>query len=294
MFTGWHAVYTAYARSEMPLTPDTLIYDDSRSADFISGQLERPVDAYALRRARVGLLAALPLSDLRVLIVENDPSLAQALGRLYSMHGLQVRAAMHADAGLLICQSWRPHLVVTDHALATWSGIELCRRVRATSSAALIVVSKHDEEAVKIAALDAGADDYLTKPYSVTELMARSRAVLRRASDEGTETPLQVGIFRIDFDRRRTYVHDQEVKLTPKAFDLLVYFARHPNRVIERSCLLKAVWCEDAADHPEYLRAYIGQIRKRIEPEPSKPRYLLTESWVGYRFHPFDEATTAN
>jgi two-component system KDP operon response regulator KdpE len=122
--------------------------------------------------------------------------------------------------------------------------------------------------------------------------MARSRAVLRRSLRDTSEEPLEIGAFRIDFDRRRTYVHEQEVKLTPKAFDLLVYFARHPNRVIERSCLLKAVWCEDAADHPEYLRAYIGQIRKRIEPEPSSPRFLLTESWVGYRFNPFDEAPT--
>lgn len=277
----------------MPQSPEALIHDDAQSADFIARQLERPVDAYTLVR-RASSFAVQPLSEIRVLIVENDPSTAQAIGRLYTMHGLQVRAAMHAEAGILICQSWRPHLVVTDHTPSSWSGIELCRRIRATTSAALIVVSTHDEEATKIEALDAGADDYLTKPYSVNELMARSRAVLRRTLDGGTEAPLEVGNFRIDFDRRRTYVHGHEVKLTPKAFDLLVYFARHPNRVIERSCLLKAVWCEDAADHPEYLRAYIGQIRKRIEPEPSNPRYLLTESWVGYRFNPHDETTHPN
>lgn len=276
----------------MPQTPEALIHDDAQS-DFIARQLERPVDAYTLVR-RASSFAVQPLSEIRVLIVENDPSTAQAIGRLYTMHGLQVRAAMHAEAGILMCQSWRPHLVVTDHTPSSWSGIELCRRIRATTSAALIVVSPHDEEATKIEALDAGADDYLTKPYSVNELMARSRAVLRRALDGGTEAPLEVGNFRIDFDRRRTYVHGHEVKLTPKAFDLLVYFARHPNRVIERSCLLKAVWCEDAADHPEYLRAYIGQIRKRIEPEPSNPRYLLTESWVGYRFNPHNETTHPN
>lgn len=259
--------------------------------DFLPAQLER--DAPLRSRSRAEPLVPSSLSAVRVLIVESDVSAAQTLSRAYAAQGVQVRVAPQAESALLVCQTWRPHLVVTDHSAGSWSGIDLSRRVRATSLAAVIVLSRHDDESTKIEALDSGADDYLTKPLSVTELLARSRAVLRRSMPDEAEEPLEVGVFRIDFDRRRTYVNGQEVKLTPKAFDLLVYFARHPNRVIERSCLLKAVWCEEAADHPEYLRAYIGQIRKRIEPEPANPRYLLTESWVGYRFNPFDDAPSA-
>lgn len=276
-----------------PVAHDLSVQTETAPVDFLGARLERVTATGTLEPPRAVEFTAQPTSIIRVLIVEHDAAVGHELGRTFSAHGFQVRMSLHAESAVLLCQSWRPHLVLTDHTHLQWDGIELCRRIRAISPAGVIVLSKHDDEAMKVNALDSGADDYLTRPYSVTELMARSRAVLRRSFQNPAEEPLQIGAFRIDFDRRRTYVHEQEVKLTPKAFDLLVYFARHPNRVIERSCLLKAVWCEEATSHPEYLRAYIGQIRKRIEPDPSNPRYLLTESWVGYRFNPYDEPPTA-
>lgn len=259
--------------------------------DYLPTPLDQFRDARTVAPTRAVALATPANSTLRVLVTHQDPAAAQAMGRTFMAHGYQVRASLHVESAFLTCQSWRPHLVITEHA-ASWNGIDLCRRIRAISPSGVIVVAKSDDEATCIEALDSGADDVLTQPYSTVELMARTRAVLRRAFHDHSEEPIEIGAFRIDFDRRRAYVRGMEVKLTPKAFELLVYFVRHPNRVIERSAILKTVWCEEAADHPEYLRAYIGQIRKRIEPDPSKPRYLLTESWVGYRFHPYDGTET--
>jgi len=149
------------------------------------------------------------------------------------------------------------------------------------------VLSVRDQERQKIEALDAGADDYVTKPFSMNELLARVRANLRRMPK--TEEPseiVDVGDFHIDLATRTVVVAGRDLKLTPKEFDLLLYLSHHPHRVIPHRTLLAAVWGGNSVEQPEYLRVFIGQLRKKIEPEPAEPRYLLTERWVGYRFEP--------
>jgi two-component system KDP operon response regulator KdpE len=143
------------------------------------------------------------------------------------------------------------------------------------------------EEGAKVEALDAGADDYVTKPFGMEELMARVRAALRRATSGASDIPaFQLGDFRVDLEGRRVHVRGTEVRLTPKEFDLFVYFARHPNRVITHRILLEAVWGEASQEQPEYLRVFMAQLRKKLELDPSNPVHLLTEPWVGYRFNP--------
>ena len=154
------------------------------------------------------------------------------------------------------------------------------------ASVPIIVLSVKGEERTKVEALDSGADDYVTKPFGIDELMARVRAALRRAGVESDLASFDVGDFRIDLEARRVHVRGSEVRLTPKEFDLFVYMARHPNRAITHRTLLEAVWGEASQEQPEYLRVFMGQLRKKLEPDPSQPRYLVTEPWVGYRFNP--------
>lgn len=220
----------------------------------------------------------------RVLVVDND--LDQDLGQVLTTHGYQVRTASETESALSSFDEFRPHLVFTDRHLPRVDGIELCRRIRAISKVPVVVISDNGAETDKVEAFDSGADDYVTKPYGANELLARTRAILRRTAEDTTESALELGVFRIDFDSRRVHVNDVEVRLTPKEFSLLVYLARHPNRVIEHARLLQAVWGDAAQDHPEYLRVFIGQLRKKLESDAARPRYLLTEAWVGYRFNP--------
>ena len=222
----------------------------------------------------------------RVLVVDDEPHFAHDLGQVLTAQGYQVRTAPEGESALSSFDEWRPHLVFTDRNMPRMDGIELCRRIRAISKVPVVMLSETSSETAKVEAFDSGADDYLTKPYGPGELLARTRALLRRTADDLAEVPLEIGAFRIDFESRRVYVEGEEVRLTPKEFHLLVYLARHPNRVIEHRRLLEAVWGEAAQDHPEYLRVFIGQLRKKVEANPAKPRYLLTEAWVGYRFSP--------
>jgi len=222
----------------------------------------------------------------RVLVVDDEPNMAQDLRQVLSTQGYQVRTAPEGETALSSFDEWRPHLVFTDRHMPRMDGIELCRRIRAISKVPVVMLSESGSETAKVEAFDSGADDYLIKPYGSGELLARTRALLRRTADDVVEQPLELGAFRIDFESRRVYVQQQEVRLTPKEFHLLVYLARHPNRVIEHRQLLEAVWGEPAQDHPEYLRVFIGQLRKKLEDDPANPRYLVTEAWVGYRFNP--------
>jgi two-component system KDP operon response regulator KdpE len=154
------------------------------------------------------------------------------------------------------------------------------------SNVPIIVLSVKGEERSKVEALDSGADDYVTKPFGIDELLARVRAALRRSGGEADVAAFEVGDFRVDLATRRVHAGGQEVRLTPKEFDLFVYMARHPNRVITHRTLLEAVWGEGSQEQPEYLRVFMGQLRKKLEPDPSNPKYLVTEPWVGYRFNP--------
>jgi two-component system KDP operon response regulator KdpE len=222
----------------------------------------------------------------RVLAVDDEPQITRVLRTVLMSRGYQVRTAPDGESALSIFSEWRPHLVLTDLYMPHMDGVELCRRIRAISNVPIIVLSVKTVEQSKVEALDSGADDYVTKPFGTEELLARVRATLRRASDDAADvTPLEIGDFRIDLSARRVYVRGDQVRLTPKEFDLFLYLARRPNRVIEHDQLLQAVWGEMSRDHPEYLRVFVGQLRKKLEPDPSKPRYLATEPWVGYRFN---------
>jgi two-component system KDP operon response regulator KdpE len=169
-------------------------------------------------------------------------------------------------------------------------GLGLCRRLRALSQLPILVLSVRGEEKMKVEALDAGADDYVTKPFGMDELLARVRAQLRRATTpsktEASPALLEVGDFRIDLEARSVFVRGAEVHLTPKEYDLLVHFVRHAGKVLTHRNLLGAVWGGNYTEQGEYLRVFVGQLRKKIELNPSTPRYILTEPWVGYRFNP--------
>jgi two-component system, OmpR family, KDP operon response regulator KdpE len=221
----------------------------------------------------------------RVLVVDDEPQITRVLRTVLTSHGYQVRTAAEGESALTSFREWRPELVITDLYMPHMDGVELCRRIRAVSAVPIIVLSVKGEERSKVEALDSGADDYVTKPFGIDELLARVRAALRR-SGEGDTTAVDAGDFMVDLDSRRVHVGGNEVRLTPKEFDLFLYMARHPNRVITHRTLLEAVWGEASQEQPEYLRVFMGQLRKKLEPDPSNPKYLVTEPWVGYRFNP--------
>ena len=222
----------------------------------------------------------------RVLVVDDEPQITRVLKTVLSSQGYQVRTAAEGESALSSLADWHPELVITDLYMPRMDGVELCRRIRAVSGVPIIVLSVKGEERTKVEALDSGADDYVTKPFGADELLARVRAALRRAGSSKEGTSLEVGDFRIDLDGRRVHIRGNEVRLTPKEFDLFVFLARHPNRVLTHRTLLEAVWGEASQEQPEYLRVFMGQLRKKLEADPSNPRYLVTEPWVGYRFNP--------
>ena len=224
----------------------------------------------------------------RVLVVDDEPQITRVLRTVLGSHGYQVRTAADGESALGNFKEWSPELVITDLYMPHMSGVELCRRIREMSTVPIIVLSVKGEEKSKVEALDSGADDYVTKPFGMDELMARVRAALRRSGSTVAEgvASFEAGDFRLDMDARRVHTQGREVRLTPKEFDLFVYMARHPNRVLTHAALLEAVWGQASQEQPEYLRVFMGQLRKKLEPDPSNPRYLVTEPWVGYRFNP--------
>jgi len=222
----------------------------------------------------------------RVLVVDDEPQITRVLRTVLTSQGYEVQTAPEGQSALSSFTEWLPELVITDLMMPRMDGVELCRRIRAISSVPIIVLSVKGEERTKVEALDSGADDYVTKPFGIDELLARVRAALRRSGGEANMASFEVGVFRVDFEDRRVYVGGREVRLTPKEFELFVYMARHPNRVITHRALLEAVWGEASQEQPEYLRVFMGQLRKKLESDPSTPRYLVTEPWVGYRFNP--------
>jgi two-component system KDP operon response regulator KdpE len=229
-----------------------------------------------------------PAGKGNILVVDDEPQITRVLKTTLSSQGYGVRTASDGDEALLILKEWTPDLVITDLRMPNLGGLELCRQIRAKSRMPIIVLSVKGEERIKVEALDAGADDYVTKPFGVHELLARVRAALRRAAaPEEPESPLiEAGDFRIDIATRSVRVRDREVHLTPKEFDLLTYLARHAGRVLTHRNLLAAVWGGNSVEQPEYLRVFVGHLRKKLEPDEAAPRYILTEPWVGYRFEP--------
>jgi two-component system KDP operon response regulator KdpE len=223
-----------------------------------------------------------------ILVVDDEPQITRVLKTTLSSHGYGVRTASDGDEAVQLMKDWPPDLVITDLRMPNMSGLDLCRHLRARSRVPIIVLSVKGEERTKVEALDAGADDYVTKPFGVNELLARVRATLRRATtpEEPEMLRIDAGDFHIDIPTRTVLVKDREVHLTPKEFDLLVYLARHPGKVLTHRTLLGAVWGGNCVEQPEYLRVFVGHLRKKLEPDESAPRYILTEPWVGYRFEP--------
>jgi two-component system, OmpR family, KDP operon response regulator KdpE len=224
-----------------------------------------------------------------ILVVDDEPQITRVLRTALDAQGYDIRVAHDGEMALEIMKDWTPHLIITDLSMPRLDGVELCRRVRTVSPLPILVLSVRDQERQKIEALDAGADDYITKPFSMNELLARVRANLRRSpkSQEVAEI-IELGDFHIDLATRAVVVAGRELKLTPKEFDLLLYLSQHPHRVVPHRTLLAAVWGANSTEQPEYLRVFIGQLRKKIELDPAEPHYLLTERWVGYRFEPGD------
>jgi len=222
-----------------------------------------------------------------ILVVDDEPQITRVLRTSLSAQGYDIRVANSGEMALEIMKDWSPNMIITDLSMPEMDGVELCRKVRAVSQVPILVLSVRDKERQKVEALDAGADDYVTKPFGMNELLARVRANLRRIPAENQADPLiEIGDFRIDTEAHKVTVRGAEVRLTPKEFDLLVYLARRPGKVVNHRTLLGAIWGGQSTEQVEYLRVFVGQLRKKLEPDASSPRYIVTEPWVGYRFEP--------
>lgn len=223
----------------------------------------------------------------RILVIDDEFQITRVLKRSLGAHRYDVRTAADGESGMDTFNDFHPDLVITDLSMPGMSGIEVCKAIRRTSDVPIIVLSVKGEEQTKVEALDAGADDFVTKPFGMNELLARVRASLRRGPAEPEqETVITVGDFTLDHSKREVTVSGTEVHLTPKEFELLAYLIEHHDRVVTHRTLLAKIWGGDYTEQTEYLRVFIGNLRKKIEPVPSKPRYILTEPWVGYRFTP--------
>ena len=223
---------------------------------------------------------------IQVLLVDDEVSIQRAMAPLLRSRGFAVIVAGSGGEALDLFERERPDLVILDLGLPDMDGSQVCRKVRDRADTPILILSARGEEKDKVAALDQGADDYVTKPFGPEELMARVRAALRRSlGREGTlHGQLTRGDLMIDFDRRRVHRGEMEIRLSPKEFDLLTLLVAHAGRVLTHRTILKAIWGTHGLEQPEHLRVLMGQLRKKIEPDPANPRYLLTEPWVGYRF----------
>jgi two-component system KDP operon response regulator KdpE len=226
----------------------------------------------------------------RILVVDDEVQLTRVLRTGLRSRGYDVCIAFDGLAGLDSFTDWQPDLVITDLAMPNMDGLELCRRLRAISQIPIIVLSAKGEEKTKVEALDIGADDFVTKPFGIDELLARVRASLRRATahptNEISQTVLESGDFRVNLESRSVTVRDREIHLTPKELDLLVYFMKNAGKVLTHHTLLGAVWGGNYVEQYQYLRVFIGNLRKKLETDSSGKNYILTEPWVGYRFMP--------
>jgi two-component system KDP operon response regulator KdpE len=221
----------------------------------------------------------------RILVVDDEPNIIGTVAPLLRARGYDVFTAMTGRAALESVERDKPDLIVLDLGLPDINGVEVCRQIRQTLNVPILVLSARGAEGDKVNALDAGADDYVTKPFGTEELLARIRAALRRIEAPApTSDPMVRGGLVIDRERFRVVRDGEEVRLTPKEFELLTFLAQHPGRVLTHRTILKAIWGAHVADQPEHLRVLVGSLRKKIEPNPSTPQYILTEPWVGYRF----------
>jgi two-component system KDP operon response regulator KdpE len=220
----------------------------------------------------------------RILVIDDEAQITRVLRAALAAQGYDVRTANDPEEGLQVFRDWPADLVITDLMMPGMSGVDVCRAIRSKGNTPVLVLSVREHERAKVEALDAGADDYVTKPFSIQELLARVRAHLRRAPERGTAA-IEVGDFMVDPQAHSIALRGNAIHLTPKEFDLLLHLARHPGKVITHRALLTAVWGAQSAHQPEYLRVFVGQLRKKLEGEAGK-QYIQTEPWVGYRFVP--------
>jgi len=220
----------------------------------------------------------------RILVVDDDPQIRRVMRVTLTGQGYEVDDTKSGDAAVEKLRDAKFDLVLLDMNMPGLSGLETCREIRSHSEVGIIMLTVRDSEDDKVAALDAGADDYVTKPYNAPELLARIRAALRRTpSIQGPAGRMKIGSVEIDFDTRRVTTRGRHLRLTPKEFELLRYFVTHANKVLSHRELLQAVWGPDYGDQVDYLRVFVNQLRKKIEANPSNPTVLLTEPWAGYR-----------
>lgn len=219
----------------------------------------------------------------RVLIVDDEPAICRMLTLALGGHGYEVRDAHTGNDGLVGAASWRPDLIILDLGLPDIDGTEVVRRLREWSETPIIILSVRQREEEKIEALDAGADDYLTKPFGMGELLARIRSALRRAARPQGEPVVHIGELTLDLAGRRVTMGEHEVHLTPTEYALLKTLATQAGRVLTQRQLLRAVWGLGYENEGQYLRVFIGQLRQKLEPDPANPHYILTEPAVGYR-----------
>jgi two-component system KDP operon response regulator KdpE len=221
-----------------------------------------------------------------ILVVDDEPQILRVMRASLPARGYDLRTAAAGEEALELITKEMPDLVILDMVLPGMSGLEVCRRVRQFSSVPIIVLSAKGGELEKVAALDSGADDYVTKPFGLEELFARMRAVLRRLPSEPDSSVLKAGDLSINVDERRVLVAGKDVRLTPTEFKVLTFLVRNAGKVVTHRTLLQAVWGWESSEQTEYLRVFINQLRRKIEADPQHPRYILTEPWIGYRFVP--------
>jgi two-component system KDP operon response regulator KdpE len=222
----------------------------------------------------------------KILIIDDEAQITRVLRRGLMAHRYVVRVAPDGETGLELFDDFQPDLVITDLSMPEMNGIEVSRKLRERSAVPIIVLSVKGEEKTKVEALDAGADDYITKPFGMEELLARIRVALRRAPAGKEASRIEAGDFVVDLDTHLATVRGTEVHLTPKEFDLLAFLLKNHSKVLTHRALLAAVWGGNFTEQTEYLRVFVGNLRKKIEPNPAEPVHILTEPWVGYRFIP--------
>lgn len=221
----------------------------------------------------------------KILVVDDEPQIIRVMRQILSAHSYEIRTASDGEAGLELFNDFQPDLVITDLQMPNVNGLELCQKIRKVSDVPIVILSVKNDEKTIVEALDFGADDYVTKPFSTNELLARVRASLRRIPNK-QENVIELGDFYLDFPAHKVLVKNQEKHLTPKEFELLGVLLKNHDKVLTHQILLSKVWGNYYTESPEALRVLVGSLRKKIEDDYSKPKYLITEPWIGYRFLP--------
>lgn len=220
---------------------------------------------------------------LRVLVIDDEPQIRKLLKVSLNAHGYDVHEAASGTEAVMQASGTKPDLIILDLGLPDMDGKEVVHRLREWTEVPILILTVRDQEREKIEALDTGADDYITKPFSMGELLARIRVSIRRSAHTGDEPVIQCGDLSVDLAQRRVLLDTQEIKLTPTEYDIIKILAQNAGKVLTHRQLLKAVWGDTYSEDTHYIRVYIGQLRRKIEPNPTQPRYIITESGVGYR-----------